>query len=148
MSQISKKHFNLRNAQWPQDADLVRAVRQQVFIIEQGIDPALEWTGDDQEFLCVLALDADQNPIGTGRVKVESETATIGRMAVLKPFRGAGVGAAILSRLIEIGKAEGANKFELSAQVSAIAFYQKHGFVASGDVYLDANIEHRKMSRP
>ena len=142
------KHFDLRTVQWPQDADLVRAVRQQVFVIEQGIDPALEWTGDDDQFLCVLALDEDQNPIGTGRIKVESATATIGRMAVLQPFRGAGVGAAILSRLIEIGKAEGANKFELSAQVSAIAFYQKHGFVASGDVYLDANIEHRKMSRP
>ena len=142
------KHFDLRNVQWPQDADLVRAVRQQVFVIEQGIDPLLEWTGDDDQFLCVLALDADQNPIGTGRIKVESTTATIGRMAVLRPFRSAGVGAAIVNRLIEIGKAEGANKFELSAQVSAIAFYQKHGFVASGDVYLDANIEHRKMSRP
>lgn len=141
------KHFDLRNALWPQDTDLVRAVRQQVFVVEQGIDPALEWTGDDAEFFCVLALDADQNPIGTGRVKVEGPTATIGRMAVLKPFRGAGVGAAILSRLIEIGKAEGASKFELSAQLTATAFYQKHGFVASGEVYLDADIEHRKMSR-
>ena len=139
------KHFDLRNASWPKDADLIRAVRQHVFVTEQGIDPALEWTGDDHEFLCVIALDVDQNPIGTGRVKVEAATATIGRMAVLKPFRGAGVGAAILSRLIEIGKSEGVIKFELSAQVSAIAFYQKHGFVASGDVYLDANIEHRKM---
>ena len=140
------KHFALRNAQWPQDADLVRAVRQQVFVIEQCIDPALEWIGDDADFLCVLALDADQKPIGTGRVKVESTTATIGRMAVLKPFRGNGVGAAILDRLIEIGKAEGASKFELSAQVSAIPFYQKHGFSASGPVYLDADIQHRKMS--
>jgi len=142
------KHFDLRTVQWPQDADLVRAVRQQVFVIEQGIDPALEWTGDDDQFLCVLALDEDQNPIGTGRIKVESATATIGRMAVLQPFRGAGVGAAILSRLIEIGKAEGASKFELSAQVTAIPFYQKQGFNASGDVYMDANIEHRKMSHP
>jgi len=141
------KHVDLRIAQWPQDADLIRAVRQQVFVIEQGIDPSLEWTGDDHTFHCVLALTDHQNSIGTGRIKVESKTATIGRMAVVKSFRGSGVGAAILSRLIEIGKAEGANKFELSAQVSAIAFYQKHGFIASGDVYMDANIEHRKMSR-
>ena len=139
------KHFDLRNAHWPQDAELVRTVRQQVFVIEQGIAPALEWTGDDDQFLCVLALDADQKPIGTGRVKVESTTATIGRMAVLQTFRGAGVGSAILDRLIEIGKARGANKFELSAQVSAIAFYQKQGFKAVGDFYLDAGIEHFKM---
>ena len=67
-------------------------------------------------------------------------------MAVLKHWRGAGVGAAILSRLIEIGKADGADEFELSAQVSAITFYEKLGFIASGDVYLDADIEHRKMT--
>jgi len=141
------KHFEIRNAQWPQDADSVRAVRQQVFVIEQGIDPAMEWTGDDDKFLSVVAFDADQNPIGTGRVSISADTATIGRMAVLKQWRGHGVGASILSRLVEIGKAEGANKFELSAQVTAIAFYQKHGFIASGAVYWDANIEHRNMSR-
>lgn len=140
------KQFELRNVQWPQDAELIRAVRQQVFVIEQGIDPALEWTGDDDQFQCVLAVDADQKPIGTGRVKVSAATATIGRMAVLESWRGAGVGAAIMRRLIEIGKSDGANEFELSAQLTAVAFYQKFGFTASGDVYLDADIEHRKMT--
>jgi len=140
------KHFDLKNAQWPQDSEQIYSVRQQVFVVEQGIAPALEWTGDDDQFRSILALDSDQKPIGTGRVKVSSETATIGRMAVLKDWRGEGVGTALLQRLIEIGKADGADKFELSAQVSAIDFYQKLGFIASGDVYLDADIEHRKMT--
>ena len=140
------KHFDLKNAQWPQDSEQIHAIRQQVFVVEQGIDPALEWTGDDDQFRSILALDADQKPIGTGRIKVSAATATIGRMAVLKDWRGAGVGTAILNLLIEIGKADGADKFELSAQVSAIDFYQKLGFIASGDVYLDADIEHRKMT--
>ena len=140
------KQYELRNVQWPEDAELIRAVRQQVFVIEQGIDPALEWTGDDDQFQCVLAVDADQKPIGTGRVKVSAATATIGRMAVLESWRGAGVGAAIMRRLIEIGKSDGANEFELSAQLTAVAFYQKCGFTASGDVYLDADIEHCKMT--
>lgn len=140
------KQYELRNVQWPEDAELIRAVRQQVFVIEQGIDPALEWTGDDDQFQCVLAVDADQKPIGTGRVKVSAATATIGRMAVLESWRGAGVGAAIMRRLIEIGKSDGANEFELSAQLTAVAFYQKFGFTASGDVYLDADIEHCKMT--
>ena len=140
------KHFELKNAEWPQDMEPVHAVRQQVFVIEQGIDPALEWTGDDDNFRSVLAVDASQKPIGTGRIQVIAATATIGRMAVLKHWRGTGVGTAILSRLIEIGKAEGAEVFELSAQVSAISFYQKLGFTALGDMYLDAEIEHRKMT--
>jgi len=140
------KHFDLKNARWPQDAEQVHTIRQQVFVIEQGIDPALEWVGDDDQFRSVVAVDADQKPIGTGRIKVSAATATIGRMAVLKEWRGAGVGTAILSRLIEIGKADGADKFELSSQTSAIPFYQKLGFVASGDIYLDAAIEHRMMT--
>lgn len=139
--------FEIRLAQWPQDAEAIRAVRQQVFIIEQGIDPAVEWTGDDEQFLCVLAFDDQQNPIGTGRISVNGNTATIGRMAVRKQNRDQGVGAAILDRLIEIGKAEGANKFELSAQLTAVNFYQKQGFKAFGDVYRDAGIKHRRMTR-
>ena len=135
-----------RSLKWPQDAEQIHTVRQQVFVIEQRIDPALEWTGDDDQFRSILALDTNQNPIGTGRVKVSAATATIGRMAVLKDWRGSGVGTAILRRLIEIGKADGADKFELSSQVSAIDFYQKLGFIASGDVYMDADIEHRKMT--
>ena len=95
----------------------------------------------------MLATDENQSPIGTGRIKVESEIATIGRMAVLKDWRGRGVGSAILSRLLEIGKSQATKKFTLSAQVPAISFYQSHGFVASGEVYIDANIEHRRMSR-
>jgi len=140
------KNFTIRTANWPQDAEAIRAVRHQVFVVEQGVDPELEWAGDDDQFISVLALDDDQNPIGTGRIKIESATATIGRMAVMRVRRGQNIGSAILDRLIEIGKSAGATKFELSAQVTAITFYQKHAFVASGDVYLDAGIEHRKMS--
>ena len=141
------KSFTLRTAQWPQDSELIRSVREQVFVIEQGIDPAIEWTGDDDQYHSVLALNADQNPIGTGRIGITAGIASIGRMAVLKEYRGAGTGTEMLNRLIEIGKDNGAEKFELSAQLTAIDFYQKQGFIPVGDVYIEADIKHQKMYR-
>jgi predicted GNAT family N-acyltransferase len=141
------KQYNLRLASSTEDINAVRSIRQQVFIDEQGVDESLEWTDQDADYIYVLAQDEDQAPIGTGRVLVQSDVATIGRMAVLPHWRSLGIGSAILSRLIEIAKTYEAETFVLSAQVQAIGFYQSHDFVASGEVYLDAGIEHRKMTR-
>lgn len=140
------KQYNLRLASSPDDIKAIRSVRHQVFVIEQGVDEALEWADEDADYIYVLARDEDQVPIGTGRVLVQSNVATIGRMAILKDWRHHGVGSAILNRLMKIAKSDGAKTFALSAQLQAIEFYQSQGFIAEGDVYLDAGIEHRKMT--
>ena len=140
----NKKAFTVIAAQWPRDREKIFAVRHEVFVVEQSIDPELEWTGDDAQFQAVLAVDAQSVPIGTGRI---SATGEIGRMAVLKNWRGCGVGSAILQRLIEMGRQSGLSAVKLSAQLHAVDFYQQHGFEAQGDVYLDAGIEHRAMTR-
>lgn len=140
------KQYNLRTASSPDDIESIRSVRHRVFVVEQGVDEALEWAGEEKNYIYVLARDEDQVPIGTGRILIESDVATIGRMAILKDWRHHGVGSAILNRLMKIGQSSGATAFVLSAQLTAIEFYQSHGFVAQGDVYLDAGIEHRKMT--
>ena len=140
------KQYNLRLAESSEDISDVRTIRQQVFVDEQGIDPSLEWTDDEGSFVYVLARSQDQLPVGTGRISVVADVATIGRMAVLKDWRGHGVGSAILGRLMKIGKSDGAKTFTLSSQLQAISFYEAHNFSAEGDVYLDAGIEHRKMT--
>jgi len=143
--------YNLCLAKSPEHLSEIRSIRHQVFVQEQGVDESLEWTDEEDSFLHVLATDRQllgmlSPPIGTGRIRVESGVGTIGRMAVLKDFRGHGVGSAILSRLVEIGKSAGAKTITLSAQLPAIPFYEAHGFIASGEVYIDADIEHRRMT--
>jgi predicted GNAT family N-acyltransferase len=69
----------------------------------------------------------------------------IGRMAVLADFRHKGVGKAILLRLLELAQSQNILRISLHAQVSAIPFYEKLGFVAQGSIYEEAGIAHRNM---
>jgi predicted GNAT family N-acyltransferase len=69
-------------------------------------------------------------------------------MAVLAAYRGRGVGSAILLHLMDAARQARVASVTLSAQTHAIPFYERHGFVAHGEIYLDAGIEHRTMDRP
>ena len=144
MSDEKGRNFQVIAAQWPADEEKLYAVRHQVFVVEQHVPEDQEWVGDDDQFSAVLAIDQDQQPIGTGRISADG---VIGRMAVLKAWRGEGVGSAILEKLIQQGVESGRQQFALSAQLHAVPFYAARGFVAEGPVYLDAGIEHRSMKR-
>jgi len=144
MSDEKGRNFQVIAAQWPADEEKLYAVRHQVFVVEQHVPEDQEWVGDDDQFSAVLAIDQDQQPIGTGRISADG---VIGRMAVLKAWRGMGVGSAILEKLIQQGVESGRQQFALSAQLHAVPFYAARGFVAEGPVYLDAGIEHRSMKR-
>jgi predicted GNAT family N-acyltransferase len=139
---LSAKDFSLRRADWSRDVALLQEVRRKVFIHEQHIPEHLEWDEHDAVSLHVLALDVQGNAIGTARLL---EDGHIGRVAVLKNWRGKGVGAYLIKYLIILNKNRGAKEALLSAQVRAMPFYASHGFVAEGEEYLDADIPHHLM---
>lgn len=132
-------------ARWPEDAPALRRVRRTVFVEEQGVDEALEWDGRDEAAEHVLALDETHGPVGTGRLEPDGK---IGRMAVLPPWRGAGVGSRLLEALLERARARGLGHVHLHAQEHALAFYHRHGFLGEGPRFLEAGIPHVAMSRP
>lgn len=124
-----------------------RAVRMEVFVGEQQVPPEEEMDELDDAAVHVLAL-LDGQPVGTGRLILEDGgTARIGRMAVLQPFRGRGLGGAILRRLMDLARERDVRVVRLAGQLHAIPFYEHFGFVAYGDVFLDAGIEHRMMEQ-
>jgi len=101
----------------------------------------------DRDAVHVLAW-LDGAPVATGRLILgEDAHAKIGRMAVLQPHRGRGVGSAVLSKLMELARERGVREVSLSGQLHAIPFYERFGFVARGDVFVEAGIEHRMMDR-
>lgn len=134
--------FTIKKVNWQDHQQDLSAIRTEVFIKEQHVPVDLEWDGLDYEAIHVLVLDSDNHPIGTGRLL---STGQIGRMAVLQPWRRQGVGSAILDCLLEAAREHAVTPVFLNAQVSAIAFYQRHGFTAEGDVFDDAGIPHRRM---
>lgn len=134
--------LRLDYATFERDRRDLLAVREEVFVVEQRVPIELEVDDDDPRSIHVLARDPDGRPIGTGRLTPDGR---IGRMAVLAPWRGQGVGSAILRSLIETARQRGATEVALSSQVAAEPFYARFGFVAEGEPYDDAGIPHRTM---
>lgn len=135
--------FQVRMAHWPADLQALRIVRETVFIDEQKVPVELEWDDLDNRAIHVLAEDNEGQPIGTGRLLSSGQ---IGRIAVLKHWRGKGTGAALLSTLITLAKEAGIAPIYLNAQKSAIPFYSRQGFQPKGPEFMEANIVHQKMT--
>ncbi len=114
-----------------------------MFIEEQRVPESLEWDEFDAVSLHLLAETEAGMVIATGRLLPDGH---IGRMAVLPEWRRRGVGYAVLLVLIEAARARGDQSVRLHAQVHALGFYGKAGFVAEGPVFDDAGIPHRTMS--
>ena len=123
----------------------LRQVRDEVFVVEQGVPADLERDAA-RDPLCVhvLARLEDGTPIGTGRLTPDRH---VGRMAVRKPWRGRGVGDALLHALLDAAWLQGPGAVRLNAQVDAIGFYARHGFVPDGGRFIEAGIEHQAMAR-
>ena len=134
--------FHLLHTDWQTNAAALGAVRRAVFIEEQRVPKALEWDGLDESCHHVLVTDTLHQPVGTGRMKPDGH---IGRMAVLKEYRGQGIGSAILMALLDYAHRQQCDRVYLHAQVAAIPFYEKHGFTVDGEEFMDAGITHRSM---
>jgi predicted GNAT family N-acyltransferase len=135
--------FSVRPADWNIDGEVLRALREEVFIREQSVPAEMEWDEFDEQSRHVVAI-ADGVPIGTGRLLPDGH---IGRMAVLRKWRGQGVGSALLTTLMETARKLGMSRVVLNAQIQAMPFYLRRGFQAEGEEFLDAGIAHRRMWR-
>ena len=69
----------------------------------------------------------------------------IGRVAVLKEQRGRYWGVGVMEALHEEARRRGYAGVTLGAQEYAVGFYARLGYVARGELFLDAGIEHRWM---
>lgn len=134
--------FTVRVAHWQTDNPALRSIRETVFIHEQNVPVELEWDQFDKDCLHLLALDDTNRPIGTARLLQDGH---IGRMAVLKEWRGCGVGTALLKHLLREAKLRGLVVAIVNAQTYAVHFYMRFGFQSKGNEFLDAGIPHVRM---
>ena len=132
-------------------------VRRAVFIEEQGVPSDEEYDEHDGDpagatsTVHVLGR-LDGRPVATGRLLLTEppaeppgENVHIGRVAVLRELRGRGHGTAVMEALQAEARRRGLPGITLAAQTHAIPFYERLGYVARGEVFLDAGIDHRWM---
>jgi len=128
---------------WSEALPLARAVRDRVFIEEQGVPRELEWDDWDARSDHAVAFDTQAGAIGTARLLPDGH---IGRMAVLAQWRGRGVGSTLLDALLELARAKGMPSVRLNAQTHAAGFYRRFGFAAAGAEFVEAGIPHIEMT--
>ena len=134
--------YLVRAASWQNDIQALRGIREAVFICEQGVPAELEWDELDVNCIHVLASDSAANPVGTARLLPDG---SIGRMAVLREYRGKRVGTALMHWLLKEAGNRQMQQVTLDAQAYAIEFYKKFGFQVIGKEFLDAGISHVRM---
>ncbi len=132
----------------PAELEGAVAVRMRVFVGEQGIPAAVEVDEADSAPDTLHAVALHQGVvIATGRLlpDVDGKGPHVGRMAVERPWRRAGVGGQVLAFLEDQARALGFRQITLHAQEYVKSFYAAHGYAEVGDMFLEENIPHREM---
>ena len=143
---MSNKHISIIKIKSDSDLNACLEIRKQVFIIGQDVPEEEEVDGLDNQALHFL-LRYENTPAGTARVRLmEGSIAKVERVAILEQFQGKKLGRELMQFIISDLKTYAeVQTVTLGSQVHAAPFYEKLGFVAKGDEYMDANIPHRKM---
>ncbi|RKS09822.1 putative GNAT family N-acyltransferase [Nocardiopsis sp. Huas11] len=150
---MSTNELQIRLAQDPRDLAAVFVIRGAVFVAEQEVPIEEEWDDRDpaaDQFVALL----DGVPVGTVRLVEQAPadgtgqaSGLLGRLAVLPKGRGSGTGAALVRAVEERARERGFSSVELHAQTHALGFYERLGYTAHGEEFLDAGIPHLHMVR-
>jgi len=146
--EAGKQMVEVRVGDWATLGRDAQAIRNAVFIEEQKIPAELEFDAADTACTHAVAYNRFGMPLATGRLLEHVPgVAKIGRMAVSRTMRGSRIGREVLDALMEAARAQGFREAVLHAQVSAVPFYARAGFVERGPAFEEAGVGHQEMAR-
>ncbi|MGZ4279544.1 MAG: GNAT family N-acetyltransferase [Solirubrobacteraceae bacterium] len=138
--------IEVRPAAGPPEVWAALDLRREVFVDEQGVALAEDRDGRDDAALHLVAL-LDGTIVGTCRLLADGATVKLGRMVVARPARGQGIAGLLLAEADARARDLGATRIVLGAQVEARRVYERAGYRAYGDVFVDAGIDHVMMAK-
>lgn len=127
-----------------ENAPEARLIRQAVFVDEQGFKNEFD---DIDSTAYQGILTENGSPVAVGRLFTENGEYHIGRIAVMKPYRGKGLGREVVELLESKISELGGGTAVLSAQVRVKGFYETMGYTAFGEEYLDEYCPHISMKK-
>jgi predicted GNAT family N-acyltransferase len=128
----------------PSELEKVFAIRREVFVGEQNCPPELEWEFEDESNHFLATVNGE--PAGASRWRKTDKGYKLERFAVLKKFRGMGMGQELVKTVLADLPAD-ASYIYMHAQLLAIPLYEKFNFEKVGPEFEEAGIRHYKMVR-
>lgn len=122
------------------------SVRKQVFIEEQNVPEEEEIDQYEDSSIHFVLYDGD-GPQGAGRLREVEGIGKVERICVMKPLRGKGAGNLLMKKVEEVAGEKGIKMLKLNAQTHAIPFYEKLGYEVVSEVFMDAGIPHKTMTK-
>jgi predicted GNAT family N-acyltransferase len=138
--------IDVRPARDQAEVDAALNLRHTVFVVEQQVPLAEEQDGRDAQALHLVGVQ-DGRVVATCRVLHDGDTAKLGRMAVAASARRRGIASRLLAAAEAHARTAGAARIALAAQTGALALYERAGYAARGERFLDAGIEHLMMDK-
>ncbi|WP_411274935.1 GNAT family N-acetyltransferase [Daejeonella sp.] len=139
---MTQDNLSVQKVSNPSDLEKVFAIRKKVFVEEQNCPPELEWEFEDESVHFMGSI--NDVPAGASRWRLTEKGFKLERFAVLKEFRGRGMGKALVQSVLDDLPTD-ADYIYLNAQLTAIGLYEKFGFVKEGPQFEEAGIQHFKM---
>ena len=126
----------------PQLADMGLAIRTEVFVRGQHVDPSLEYEHEEEAHHYLLFL--EDKPVATARWRETAKGIKLERFATLPDYRNKGFGSELLKEILKDVASSG-NCIYLHSQLLAVPFYEKFNFLKEGDLFREADIDHFLM---
>lgn len=134
--------LTIRKVNSGKDLEEIFRIRETVFVHEQNVDPNLEYDDFEDTSEHFMAI-TDGQAVGTARWRHTPNGIKLERFAVLSPYRGMGVGSALVAAVLDALPTR--SNVYLHSQLRATSLYSRFGFVEEGDMFEEAGIDHYKM---
>jgi predicted GNAT family N-acyltransferase len=144
---MEKDDYVVKRADSPELLEKTFEIRREVFVVEQHVPPEDEFDEFEEASRHFVALDSNQNPIGSARWRATDKGIKLERFTVKKSRRGKGIGAALVQAVLnDISEQKGSgNYLYMHAQLDAMPLYAKFGFEHKGEMFEECNIKHFTM---
>lgn len=142
MEVVDFSPIDVEQTSWQTSSQALSQLRHEVFVKEQGVPADEEFDSADAQASHWIAYGAGNEVVGCARL-IDNK---IGRMAVLQPHRGLGIGSALMRRIIRYAADTGLQSLQLNAQTHAVPFYEGMYFDCDGEEFIEAGLPHRHMT--
>lgn len=144
------KQIKVKKVTTKDEFEDIKKLRYEVFVEEQNVDPEIEYDEYDvmnrEDVVHVIAKQKDRI-VGGLRLLLKGKTMTVGRVVVDKAMRNHKIGSKLMTYADRYAVNNGYDEIQLGAQFKAMPFYESCGYESYGDVFMDANIEHKMMKK-